>query len=55
MKKILFYAIATAMLGLSFSSCDKENEDDSNVTVSLDGRWDGTRKGGGHGFGSSAI
>lgn len=50
MKKILFYAIATAMLGLSFSSCDKENEDDSNVTVSLDGRWDGTRKGGGHGF-----
>jgi hypothetical protein len=49
MKKFLFYALATAVMGLSFTSCDKE-EDDSNAKVSLDGRWDGTRKGGGHGF-----
>ena len=48
MKKFLFYALATAVMGLSFTSCDKE-EDDSNAKVSLDGRWDGTRKGGGHG------
>lgn len=50
MKKFLFFAIATAVMGLSFTSCDKENDDDSNTTVSLDGRWDGTRRGGGHGF-----
>ena len=51
MKKILFYAIATAMLGLSFTSCDEEEiEDNSKTKVSLDGRWDGTRKGGGHEF-----
>lgn len=51
MKKILFYAIATAMLGLSFTSCDEEEiEDNSKAKVSLDGRWDGTRKGGGHEF-----
>lgn len=50
MKKILFYAIAAAVMGLSFTSCDKEeNEDDSKAKVSLDGRWDGSRKGGGHG------
>ena len=49
MKKFLFYALVTAVMGLSFTSCDKE-EDDSNAKVSLDGRWDGTRKGGGHGF-----
>ncbi len=48
MKKFLFYALATAVMGLSFTSCDKE-EDDSNTKVSLDGRWDGSRKGGGHG------
>ena len=29
MKKILFYAIATAMLGMTFTSCDKENEDEN--------------------------
>lgn len=52
MKKFLFYAIATAMLGMSFTSCDKEeeNEDNSKAKFSLDGRWDGTRKGGGHEF-----
>lgn len=50
MKKFLFFAITTAVMGLSFTSCDKENDDDSNTTVSLDGRWDGTRRGGGHGF-----
>lgn len=50
MKKFLFYAIATAMLGLSFTSCDEEEiEDNSKTKVSLDGRWDGTRQGGGHG------
>ena len=50
MKKFLFYAIATAVMGLSFTSCDKEeNGDDSKTKVSLDGRWDGTRPGGGHG------
>lgn len=48
MKKFLFYALATAVMGLSFTSCDKE-EDDSNAKVSLDGRWDGYRKGDGHG------
>lgn len=49
MKKILFYAIAAAVMGLSFTSCDKEeNEDDSKAKFSLDGRWDGSRKGGGH-------
>ena len=45
MKKFLFFAIATAMLGMTFTSCDKEKEDDSNVKVSLDGRWDGAPKG----------
>ena len=47
MKKFLFFAIATAMLGLTFTSCDKDNEEEnnSNVKVSLDGRWDGAPKG----------
>ena len=44
MRRFLFYAIAAAMLGVTFTSCDnaKENakEDDSNKTFSLDGRWD---------------
>ena len=47
MKKFLFFAIATAMLGMTFTSCDEkenlnENEkrDDSNKTFSLIGRWD---------------
>lgn len=43
MKKLLFLAIATAMLGMTFTSCDKE--DDSQKTVSLDGRWDGLMEG----------
>ena len=36
MKKIWFLAIATAMLGMTFTSCDKENEEenDANVKVS---------------------
>lgn len=44
MKRFLFFAIATAMLGMTFTSCDNEKEnakeDDSNKTSSLDGRWD---------------
>jgi len=52
MKKILFFAIATAMLGMTITSCDNEKEnlnenekenakgDDSNKTFSLIGRWD---------------
>ena len=47
MKKFLFFAIATAMLGMTFTSCDEkenlnENEkrDDSNKTFSFIGRWD---------------
>ena len=47
MKKIWFLAIATAMLGMTFTSCDKENEDEnnSNVKMSLEGRWDGAPAG----------
>ena len=44
MRKFFFLAIATAMLGMTFTSCDNEKEnakeDDSNKTFSLDGRWD---------------
>ena len=45
MKRFLFFAIATAMLGMTFTSCDKEKEDDSKKTFSLDGRWDGVPEG----------
>jgi hypothetical protein len=47
MKRFLFFAIATAMLGMTFTSCDKENEDenDSTVKASLEGRWDGAPAG----------
>ena len=45
MKKFPFLIVAAAMLGMSFSSCDKENEDDSNVNASIEGRWDGYRQG----------
>ena len=44
MKRFLFYAIAAAMLGMTFTSCDKE-KDDSDKTFSLDGRWDGVPEG----------
>ena len=47
MKKFLFFAIATAMLGMTFTSCDEkdnlneiEKGDDSNKTFSFIGRWD---------------
>ena len=46
MKRFLFFAIATAMLGMTFTSCDNEKEnlnekgDDSNKTFSFIGRWD---------------
>jgi hypothetical protein len=44
MKKFLFFAIATAMLGMTFTSCDNEKdnakEDEPKKTYSLDGRWD---------------
>ena len=45
MKKFPFLIVAAAMLGMSFSSCDKEKEDDSNVNASIEGRWDGYRQG----------
>ncbi len=45
MKKFWFLAIATVMLGMTFTSCDKEKEDDSNVKASLEGRWDGAPAG----------
>ena len=45
MKRFLFFVIAKAMLGLTFTSCDKEKEDDSKKTVSLNGRWDGVPEG----------
>ena len=54
MKKFLFFAIATAMLGMTYTSCDDKKEDlneekekakeevkgDSIKTFSLIGRWD---------------
>ena len=44
MKKFLFFAIATAMLGMTYTSCDNEKEngkdDGSTKTFSFDGRWD---------------
>jgi len=55
MKKILFFVIATAMLGLTFTSCDKEKEDDSKKTYSLDGRWDGVPEGVQVGIGEQRI
>ena len=30
MRKILFFAIATAMLGMTFTSCDKDDKDESS-------------------------
>lgn len=53
MKRFLFFAIASAMLGMTFTSCEKE--DDSNKTVSLDGRWDGVLPGGEVGKGEQRI
>lgn len=55
MKKILFFAIATAMLGLTFTSCDKEKDDDSKTRISLDGRWDGVPEGVQVGIGEQRI
>ena len=57
MKRILFIAIATAMLGMTFTSCDKEkeNEDDSKKTFSLDGRWDYVPEGTPVGIGEQRI
>ena len=55
MKKFLFFAIATAMLGLTFTSCEKEKDDDSNKTITLDGRWDGVPEGTQVGIGEQRI
>ena len=51
----MFFAIAAAMLGMTFTSCDKDKEDDSNKTVSLNGRWDGVPEGVEVGIGKQRI
>ncbi len=59
MKKFLFFAIATAMLGMTFTSCDNEKEnakeDEPNKTYSLDGRWDYLPEGAPVGIGEQRI
>ena len=55
MKRFMFFAIAAAMLGMTFTSCDKDKEDDSNKTVSLNGRWDGVPEGVEVGIGKQRI
>ena len=37
MKKFLFFAVATAMLGLTFTSCDDEKEESEKTA--LEGKW----------------
>ena len=39
MRKILFFAIATAMLGITFISCDKDDKDESSEKTVLEGKW----------------
>ncbi len=39
MRKILFFAIATAMLGMTFTSCDKDDKDESSEKTILEGKW----------------
>jgi len=39
MKKILFFAIATAMLGMTFTSCDDDEKNDSSEKTALEGKW----------------
>jgi hypothetical protein len=55
MKRFLFFAIAAAMLGMTFTSCDKDKDDDSNKTISLNGRWDGVPEGVEVGIGKQRI
>lgn len=43
MRKLLFFAIAAAMLGMTFTSCDKDKENEDEF--SLNGRWDGVPEG----------
>lgn len=51
MKRFLYYVIATAMLGMIFTSCDKEKDNE----VNLDGRWDGVPEGVQVGIGEQRI
>lgn len=39
MRKILFFAIASAMLGLAFTSCDKDDKNESSEKTALEGKW----------------
>ena len=40
MKKILLFVIATAMLGMTFTSCDKDDKDESSEKTVLEGKWE---------------
>ena len=39
MKRFLFYFIATVILGMFFTSCDKDDKSESSEITALEGKW----------------